>query len=166
VIGVYSASDLDYIVTVFGLARLGYVPFLLSPRLPASAVAALLTTVQSASLLYSSSHASLASSVHALLPHLVCHPIAAREEYENPKHAATPPFAREGLVPETEHQRRYVMLHSSGSTGLPKPISFSNKRMCVTFLSAQRKRAWLSVPMSHAHGLVVTAQHLWSRATL
>ena len=166
VVGIYAPSDLHYIITIFGLGRLGYTAFLLSPRLPASAVATLLTACNTNTLFYGNANAPFAQSVRKLLPTLTSFPILSREEYDSPTHEHTPPFERRNVDPVKEHHRRYLMLHSSGSTGLPKPISFSNKRLMVTFLTAQPHKAFQSVPFSHAHGLITYVQHIYIRKTL
>ncbi len=97
---------------------------------------------------------------------LVSHPIIPRSEYDSPKHAATPEFRRQKIDERKEHLKKYVILHSSGSTELPKSISFNNKRLILTFLTAFPNTAFLSVPLSHAHGLVTYVQHIYSRKTL
>lgn len=165
-VGIYAPSDLHYIITIFGLGRLGYTAFMLSPRLPASAVATLLTACNTSKLFYGLSNSPFAQSIHNLLPTLSSFPILSREEYDSPTHGDTPPFERRNVDPEKEYHRKYIMLHSSGSTGLPKPISFSNKRLMLTFLTAQPRKAFQSVPFSHAHGLVTYAQHIYVRKTL
>jgi acyl-CoA synthetase (AMP-forming)/AMP-acid ligase II len=162
----YAPSDLHYITTIFGLGRLGYTAFMLSPRLPASAVSTLLTACNTSTLFYGHANAPFAQSVRKLLPTLTSFPIPSREEYDSPTHEHTPPFERRNVDLVKEHHRGYLMLHSSGSTGLPKPISFSNKRLMVTFLTAQPHKAFQSVPFSHAHGLVTYVQHIYVRKTL
>jgi acyl-CoA synthetase (AMP-forming)/AMP-acid ligase II len=58
------------------------------------------------------------------------------------------------------------MLHSSGSTGLPKPVSYTNARLLITVLTAQNMIAFQSLPFSHAHGLVTYSQAIWGRKTI
>ena len=58
------------------------------------------------------------------------------------------------------------MMHSSGSTGLPKPIYFTNARILITFRTAQDLTAFLSVPLFHAHGFVSLVQAIFKRKTI
>lgn len=58
------------------------------------------------------------------------------------------------------------MLHSSGSTGLPKPIAYTNSRLLVTCLTSPSLVAFQSLPFSHAHGLITYSQAIWRRKTI
>jgi acyl-CoA synthetase (AMP-forming)/AMP-acid ligase II len=166
VIGIYSLSDLDYLITILGLGRLGYTPFMLSPRLPPSAVAALLTTCKATTLFLESSNAAFASSVREFISDLKSHDILTRTSYDSPEHSKVPLFERENIDLAREHHQNYLMLHSSGSTGLPKPITWSNRRILIPILTAQPHTAFQSVPFSHAHGLGTYVQAIYARKTL
>ncbi len=153
-------------MTIWGLGRLGYTPFLLSPRLPASAVATLLTGVNSKILCHGSANDSFATSVKQLAPQISTFRILTREQYDCPKHASVPSFERLGIDNKEEHLKTYLMLHSSGSTGLPKPIRFSNKRLTIMFITAQHRKCWLSAPYSHAFGMVCFTQAVYTKKTM
>ncbi|CZR55073.1 related to nonribosomal peptide synthetase MxcG (component of the myxochelin iron transport regul [Phialocephala subalpina] len=165
-VGIFAPSDLDYVITIYGLGRLGYVSFLLSPRLPASAVSSLLSTCKSQTLLYGPDNSSFAESVGKLLPGLHSLPILTRSEYYSKVHTSTPQFERKNVDFEKEHLRTYMMVHSSGSTGLPKPIRVTNKRLTVTFITATALTGFQSVPFNHVHGLVTYTQHIYIKKTL
>jgi acyl-coenzyme A synthetase/AMP-(fatty) acid ligase len=139
---------------------------MLSPRLPASAVASLLTTCKATTIFLESSNSAFASSVREFIPDLKSHGILTRTSYDSPQHSKIPLFERENIDLAKEHHRNYVMLHSSGSTGLPKPITWSNKGILVPILTAQPHTAFQSVPFSHAHGLVTYVQAIYARKTL
>lgn len=139
---------------------------MLSPRLPASVVAALLTTCKATTLFLETSNSASTSSVKEVIPDLKPHDILTRTSYDSPEHSKVPLFERENIDLAREHHQNYLMLHSSGSTGVPKPITWSNRRMLVPILTAQPHTAFQSVPFSHAHGLVNYVQAIYARKTL
>ena len=162
-VGVFSVSDLDYLVNIYALGRLGYTSFLISPRLPPSAVSSLLTSIDAHILFHAPEHAQLAETTKNLSTNaLQTFTLLPRSIYDNPDDTS-PNFSR-NIDPITEQNRRYIMLHSSGSTGLPKPIHYTNSRLLITCLPSLI--AFQSLPFSHAHGLVTYSQAIWSRKTL
>jgi len=58
------------------------------------------------------------------------------------------------------------MMHSSGSTGLPKPIDYTHKRLLATLLTAQKLVAFQSTPLFHAHGFISFIQAIFTRKTI
>jgi acyl-CoA synthetase (AMP-forming)/AMP-acid ligase II len=165
VVGVFSVSDLDYLVNIYALGRLGYTSFLISPRLPPSIVANLLTSTGSQIFFHAPEHSQLAEDTKSLTAHaLQTFSILPRSIYDN-LDDNSPLFSR-NIDPITEQNRRYIMLHSSGSTGLPKPIHYTNSRLLITCLTSPSLIAFQSLPFSHAHGLVTYSQAIWSRKTL
>jgi hypothetical protein len=97
-VGVYSRSDLDYHVNIYALGRLGYTSFLISPRLPPSAVSSLLTSTE-AHILF---HAPECSQIAEDTKHLTTHPIQnfcilSRSIYDNPND--TSPSSPAVLIP-------------------------------------------------------------------
>jgi acyl-coenzyme A synthetase/AMP-(fatty) acid ligase len=165
VVGVYSRSDLDYLVNIYALGRLGYTSFLISPRLPPSAVSSLLTSTEARILFHAPEYSQLAEDTkHLTAHHIKNFCILSRSIYDNPNDAS-PIFSR-NVDPILEDNRRYIMLHSSGSTGLPKPIDYTNSRLLVTCLTSPSLVAFQSLPFSHAHGLVTYSQAIWTRKTI
>ncbi|KAG0645595.1 Nonribosomal peptide synthase enzyme [Hyphodiscus hymeniophilus] len=160
---IYGPSDLDYIFTVFALGRLGYTTFILSPRLPVNAIVNLLQDVPATLFLYGTQHLSIATQTSSQLP-LKLVPILTRSQYDTPTIAA--PFSRAGVDPAKETARKLIMMHSSGSTGLPKPIHFTNARLLSTFRTAQQLTAFQSVPLFHAHGFVSFVQAIYTQKTI
>jgi acyl-coenzyme A synthetase/AMP-(fatty) acid ligase len=166
-VGVYSPTDLDYLVTIFALGRLGYTSFLISPRLPASAVAKLLGITDAHVLLHSKNHHTLATAAsECAADPLMTMEIVSRSSYDIPRSVLGPPFCRVDLDNKNEALRPYLMLHSSGSTGLPKPVAYTNARLLLTVKTSPRLVAFQSLPFSHAHGLVTYSQAIHGRKTL
>ena len=163
---IYGPSDLDYVITIFALGRLGYTTFILSPRLPVNAIVNLLKDVNATTFLYAPpQHLETATKTAQQLP-LKLLPILTRAQYDSPSTTAPPAFARQGVDPKKENLRRLIMMHSSGSTGLPKPIHYTHARLLSTFRTAQHLTAFQSVPLFHAHGFVSFIQAIYTRRTI
>ena len=62
--------------------------------------------------------------------------------------------------------RKVFILHSSGSTQMPRPMHFTHKRLLAACAPALGYKAFLTVPLFHTHGLCVFFQTLYSRATV
>jgi acyl-coenzyme A synthetase/AMP-(fatty) acid ligase len=157
----YGTSDLDYAITFFALGRLGYTSFLLSPRLPVNAVVALLKSSGGSQLLYASQFKDFAAKAAQEMP-LKTLPLPVRSNFDHAEDA-TPEFVREGVQGSREIFRKFVMMHSSGSTGLPRPIDYTHKRLFVTLLTSMNMIAFQSVPLFHAHGFVSFLQAIFVR---
>lgn len=162
--GLYSTSDLDYAITILSLGRLGYTSFLLSPRLPVNACVALLKTANASGLLYASQYRDVALNTAKELS-LGTFPMLTRSEYDR-EEDNTPEFVRDGVDGSKETLNKVVMLHSSGSTGLPRPIHFTHKRLMVTLLTSHYLIAFQSVPLFHAHGFVTFVQGIYTQKTI
>lgn len=163
--GVYSPSTLDYLINIYALGRLGYTSFLISPRLPATAVASLLEKTNARTLVHAKKHQDLAIKVSTLTNYsLRVFPLLQRSEYDGPSDII--PLRNRNVDLLREQHRPYIMLHSSGSTGLPKPITYTNARLLVTCLTSPSLTAFQSLPFPHAHGLVTYSQAIWTRKTI
>lgn len=114
--------------------------------------------------LHGSQYSEIASKTAEEIP-LKLAPILTREQYDL-ANDATAPFARTGIDGEKETLRILIMMHSSGSTGLPKPVHFTHKRLLATLLTAQHLTAFCSVPLFHAHGFVSFVQAIYTRKVI
>jgi acyl-CoA synthetase (AMP-forming)/AMP-acid ligase II len=125
-----------------------------------NAIVNLLQDINATIFLHGTQHLETATKTASELP-LKLFPILTRTQYEVP--STLPPFARQGVDPQKETLRKLIMMHSSGSTGLPKPINFTNIRLISTFRTAQHLTAFQSVPLFHAHGFVSFVQAIYTR---
>jgi acyl-coenzyme A synthetase/AMP-(fatty) acid ligase len=92
--------------------------------------------------------------------------ILSRSSYDVPQSLLEPAFSRINIDDTNEQWRPYIMLHSSGSTGLPKPVAYTNARLLLTVNTSPGLTAFQSLPFSHAHGLVTYSQAIHGRKTL
>ncbi|RDW91655.1 hypothetical protein BP5796_02820 [Coleophoma crateriformis] len=171
VVGVCAPTDLDYLVTIFALIRLGYTAFQLSPRLAPSAVRELLESVQQKHdrhvLLYARDDTTFHQKLGLLSSlGLEVQPIATRDEYDNLQHTETPQFHVQGYDHTKVQYQRCLILHSSGSTGLPKPIYYSHQKLMAFGLYAQDATAFITLPFSHALGMSSYLQAIHKRKTI
>lgn len=125
---------------------------------------ALLTTSESRHLLYAPQFNKLATQTAGEIPLRII-PLPVRSDYDHPNDT-TPEFARENVDNKKENQRKFMMMHSSGSTGLPRPIDYTHKRLFVTVLASMNAKAFQSVPLFHAYGFVTLVQAIWDRKTV
>src|ERR1700712_564178 len=97
-------------VTIFGLGRLGYTTFILSPRLPVTACVNLLQDAGAKTLLFAPQSQDLATKTAESLS-LSLIPILIRDQYDLPKDT-TPPFERQNIDGEKENLKKLIMMHS------------------------------------------------------
>lgn len=89
--------------------------------------------------------------------------LLTRREYDVPDSG---PVLESEVHGPSETLRKVFILHSSGSTNLPRPIHFTHKRLLAACAPALGYEAFLTVPLSHTHGLCIFSQTLYRRAAL
>ena len=162
-ISILGTCDLDYIVTLLSLCRLGYTALLLSPRLTTQAYANLISETSSQTLLYAKHLQGKAVKIQSAREGLVANLLFTRHEYDVSNSGSI--FRREVHGP-SETLRKVFILHSSGSTSLPRPIHFTHKRLLAACAPALGFKAFLTVPLFHTHGLCVFFQTLYKQVAV
>ncbi|KAI5310662.1 putative NRPS-like protein biosynthetic cluster [Ascosphaera atra] len=152
IVAVYSPSDLDMLVTLFALSRLGHTVLMLSTRLPPPAIEHLMRATSCSTLVYSRAPQTAAtiSRVDRAVAS-VLEVIPSRDEYDVP--TTTPPYVP-AYDRATEHHQPAVIIHSSGSTGVPKPITL--KHAAVSTLPSRYLNGTSNLttfPLFHLGGL-------------
>lgn len=145
---------------------MGYTPFQISPRLPPSAVKALLAPLQ---------HDVHRALIHARdypsaklndLETLDLYQLITRDQYDCAEHVFSPLFKPEDINDPQKHRQRCIILHSSGSTGLPKPIDYNHEKLLQAGKYAQDATAFITMPFSHALGMMSYMQSISKRRTM
>ena len=144
---------------------MGYATLTLSPRLVATACVALLETLNVNTLVFSPKFRNIAHQIQESRP-VKTTPILSRLDYDIPTADLGPPFAREGLDGSSETLKPIIFMHSSGSTGLPKPQHYSHQRLLHAMSHARELTSFLTVPIYHAFGLVQFFHAFWTRKTV
>ncbi|KAF2098088.1 acetyl-CoA synthetase-like protein [Rhizodiscina lignyota] len=153
VVGLLGPSNLDYFIALLALTRMGFAVLFLSTRLPIEAYVSLLEKSSCANIVASDKFSKTIQSIEEVYS-VRRFPLLDRSIY--------------AVMSETElrFQRRVELIneenciafivHSSGSTGLPKPI-FQTHRSCLSnYALGSGFRALVTLPLFHNHGIATT----------
>ncbi|TDZ41551.1 Adenylate-forming reductase Nps10 [Colletotrichum trifolii] len=151
VVALLANSDLSYVVSMFALSRMGFAVLYLSTRLSPEAYVNLLDKTDCSRIVVADRYSNVAAQINDLSPS----PITtlgileqARWDLPAPSGERFPVFTHPGSL-----QRMCFIVHSSGSTGLPKPI-FQTHGACISnYSSGIPYRAFLTLPLFHNHGI-------------
>ena len=141
-------TDLAYVVTFFALSRLGCISLCLSNRLAPSACLALLDETGCGFVISGRSKqvTSLISQVQQERS-IKLVPFVHRECFDRPG-VVEPPISRVEVDPYSVG----TILHSSGSTGLPKPIYLAHKRLMTRTPPSKGRVEFNTFPWFHGYG--------------
>ncbi|KAK7955093.1 NRPS-like enzyme [Apiospora saccharicola] len=164
-VALFAQSDLSFVVTFFALFRLGCRALIMSIRLGEPACLNLLATAECDTVLYGTT-ARIATTVADLKKantslHFL--PIPARPEFDKPNQPPPAPFVRPIADREAEHVQVSMIMHSSGSTGSPKPLFLSHRSIITTLPTGTGLRAFNTLPWYHIHGLFTSLMAMWMR---
>lgn len=157
VVGILAHSGLPFIITLLGLSRLGYASLLLSTRLAAPALIRLLELANCNTLLTTSHFHPVLEEVKAERDTTVLE-LLKHEEYYG---VEAPSFDR-AYNPYKETGKNIVIIHSSGSTGLPKPIYLTNRSCIAAFSTNLDRKALMTQPLFHSFGFYETFRSIYS----
>ncbi|KAJ0425986.1 putative NRPS-like enzyme [Aspergillus carlsbadensis] len=137
VAAIIGPSNLDYVVSLFALSRLGYAILLLSTRLSTEAYTNLLAKTGCSHIVYSSATGKAVAEIQNAVPDINV--------------ISIPEFA---IYSESRVESKMgFIIHSSGSTGLPKPIFQTHAACIANYSTSNSYRALLTLPLYHNHGL-------------
>lgn len=156
-VGLLGISNISYVVTEMALYRMGYCVLFLSPNNSPSAIAHLLTVTNVTHVIVQD---ALLPSAAAALTHL-SNPSSVTiinqpsfDIFGSAARALHPEKTRwdPALKWEDEYLLPVTVIHSSGSTGFPKPITATNKAAVGNSLMNFRLASLTTLPLYHAHG--------------
>lgn len=128
-LGYTAINDIRYPIVILAALKTGYKSFLSSPRNSIEGHVSLMKATKCTKFVFSKEFQNLANDLGANIDELKVVEIPALEELLHYSPDA-PPYKSDVGVGETmEAQETIMILHSSGTTGLPKPIS--NKAGCA-----------------------------------
>ncbi|CAG8948565.1 unnamed protein product [Penicillium salamii] len=163
IIGLFTLSDLNMVITVFALSRLGYTVMILSPRLSADACVTLLNTVGCDNMIYgNSAHIGATMDDILQLKSVTSRPMPTLAD------ARLKPSSlglRRKQDPDTERNKIALILHSSGSTGTPKPLYLTHRALMTHPLKGPGMTSFNPLPWYHLHGISTALQAMWMRKT-
>ncbi|GAD96718.1 NRPS-like enzyme, putative [Paecilomyces variotii No. 5] len=155
VVALLGVSDLDYIITFLALTKLGHTVLFLSPRLTKAAYVWLLQKTDTKHVVFQPSLRSKAEELSSEGVSVI--EIVKQEIYGQPfvdqkiNTDLTPRFDL-----KAESQKPAWIFHSSGSTGLPKPVHITHRGALSNYrrnIEKLNMRCFLSLPLFHTHGI-------------
>ncbi|KAF2481900.1 putative NRPS-like enzyme [Neohortaea acidophila] len=150
VVALLGPSDLDYFVAILGLIRLGHTVLFLSTRISEEAHVSLLERTKAKHLWVSDGFRSMAKQLDKRLPHLGVHSIASQDDYGSVDESVLPASQ---LDPAQEAKNVAWIIHSSGSTSLPKPNFQTHRGALGNTPSQFHLTGFLTLPIYHAQGI-------------
>ncbi|KAF4981173.1 hypothetical protein FZEAL_2973 [Fusarium zealandicum] len=157
VVGILAVSGLHVIIQIIALNRLGYSSFLISTRLPSPAIIQLLDMAECKTMLTTSNYHPVLEEVQQTRA-LEVLPLLQHSDYYGQE---APRFVRD-YNPEAESKKVAVIIHSSGSTGLPKPIYLTNSSCVAASSTNMDMRGLLTSPLFHSHGFYEIFRAIYS----
>ncbi|WVR04609.1 hypothetical protein IAU60_001620 [Kwoniella sp. DSM 27419] len=157
IIAVLTSTAIDETLLEIALAKLGLASLLLSVNNSTAAVAHLCKTTKSAYLIYGSKFEQTAKVAQAALAKEgVDLGIIPETRYplwgEGGVQSTKIPVYPARLTPEQESRRTCVVLHSSGSTGFPKPVFISHYGLIANAAQSLPKTGFSALPLFHGFG--------------
>lgn len=158
VIGLLGPSDFSYLVAFLAISRLGHSVLLLSTRITDEAHESLLSTTNATALIYNEAFKTTASALMSQKPGLqtmqICDATSLPTTSKNLKPAS--------LDASRESQNISFIIHSSGSTGLPKPIFQTHKASLYAYSQHFNRVGHITLPLYHNHGICCLFRAIWA----
>ena len=163
VIGLLGPSNLDYLATLLGITRLGHIVLFLSTRISIEAYVGLLKATSATALIVDPSFAEMGESIKQQVSIDVLAP-CPRAQYDCSiasalSQTSLPPRRLDGAV---ESENIAWIIHSSGSTGLPKPIYQTHAGALRNYANNFGLRGFITLPLFHAHGISCLFRAIYS----
>ena len=154
VVGILGTTDIDWVITLFALSRAGNTVLILSPRLSAEAITKLTQETQCHHIIYrdSSTLSGIVKEVEDLSRDMKTHPMLTRELYDDPSQVVAPFTGRVQDV-SAESNKTCLIMHSAGSTGLPKAMGVTHSRFTTLCPLGDGNEDLMTLPLSHAFGI-------------
>ncbi len=153
-------------ITFFALARLGFTSLCLSPRLAPNACENLIRETGAIAIIPGKpAHiASLIAQTQQLVQ-IETMNLVSREDFDKPT-SKEPRFQRQNIDREAEKEWILTILHSSGSTGLPKPLYLPHRRLMMKIPTPKGQTEFNTFPFYHGYGSWVVVHGMMDRKTV
>lgn len=163
-VAILVGSSFEVILTMFALNRLGYAVLFLSTRLTAPAYVRLLQMTSCTHLVIAKQFEQTVQDICAERPGCSSFPVLQRGDWFN-RQPSSPRFARSNVDPAREGKKIAWILHSSGSTGHPKPIFLTNLQTLANWRKSFGFRFFTASPLFHSFALMELGRAFYTRAT-
>ncbi|KAH9832694.1 Acetyl CoA synthetase-like protein [Teratosphaeria destructans] len=162
-IALLSPSSFEVILTIFALNRLGYAILFLSTRLTAEALARLMDIASAHKIIRSDTFSKTVSEISDIQTTCQAVPVLRRQDWHNILPSS--PYHQDPDTRKAQGKRIAWILHSSGSTGFPKPIFLTNHQCLANFRKSFGLRGFCASPLFHSGGLMELFRGFYTRAT-
>ncbi|WZH45841.1 Gluconate kinase [Fusarium acuminatum] len=166
VVAMLGPSNLEYLITMLALNKLGHTALLLSTRIPQIAVESLVNATGATAILADGRFTQLADDVSDSISTLRSLLIAGREVFEYSIDAHGDTQLDGHLDPQIETENVAWIIHSSGSTGLPKPILQTQKSCLPNYAIHMDMKSFITLPLFHNHGICNMFRAIHSRKAI
>lgn len=162
VVGLLGPSDLDYLITLLAVSRLGHTVLFLSTRISEDAVVSLIQATKANTLLFNENYRTLAAGVQERTE-------ASTGLIFSPKNNTSSTSSENQNLPQhhldgaSETKHVCWIIHSSGSTGHPKPIFQTHSGALRNYANNFGLRGYITLPLYHAHGISCVFRAIHSR---
>ncbi|KIV84601.1 hypothetical protein PV11_00373 [Exophiala sideris] len=151
VVALLGLSNLDYFITALALSRLGLTVLFLSTRISEAAYLSLLGATKCRHMVVHPSFHKVTAALKSAVPELDIVEFRKQSEYAE---LDGPTFDHpQTLDPDLETSKICWIIHSSGSTGPPKPIYQTHRAALGNYKQNMNMRGFITLPLFHAHGL-------------
>lgn len=153
VVAVLTEPGIWSFLTELALIKAGYTPLLLSTNNSVPAIAHLINATGAKTVLHCDKYADvMAEAVETVKrEHGVELKVVEQFVFDPNIKLESPPF-EPSFTPEQEENRPAVILHSSGSTGFPKPVSISHAALLASSARFHPSSAMSTLPSFHTFG--------------
>jgi carbohydrate kinase (thermoresistant glucokinase family) len=149
-------SNQDYFFTLLALSRLGFTVLFLSTRISEAAYLSLLNATRCQHIVVDALFRKTAKALASVRHDLEVVDIIS-QDWNMVRQPAGDTREASELEPEldldAESTKVAWIIHSSGSTGLPKPIYQTHKAALRNYENSLRMRGFVTLPLFHAFGL-------------
>ncbi|KAK7408942.1 hypothetical protein QQX98_008886 [Neonectria punicea] len=153
VVAILGPSNLEYLITMLALSKLAHTVLLLSTRIPQAAIESLINITGAAAIVADNRHLEISGEVQKSISALQLLEIGGRHLFEFSIEAHGDTQMDAALDGSTETQNIAFIIHSSGSTGLPKPIYQTQKSCLANYATTMDMKAFITLPLFHNHGI-------------
>lgn len=154
VVALLGPSTLDYFITLLALSRLGFTVLFLSTRISEAAYLSLLEATGCRHMVVHPSFMRTIAAVQPSLPDLQTIDFLPQSEYDSDESVHMPHQSPEqSLDLDQETSKVAWIIHSSGSTGLPKPIFQTHYSALRNYENNMNLKGFVILPLFHAFGL-------------
>jgi acyl-CoA synthetase (AMP-forming)/AMP-acid ligase II len=158
-------SDLSYLVMLLALSKLGHSVLLLSTRISINAYVSLMERTQSQNI-FIHGFKDTAEELRERVPGLRAHEIPDKGIYDYPIPDNVDTNLASHLDRDVESRNIAFIIHSSGSTSLPKPIFQTHGAAIKNYSGNMNMDGFITLPLYHNHGLSCLFRTIYSCKTL